>query len=222
MKNFIKGWWFPLVMAGVILLVAFLLGFRITYAPELKNDWDAISAVAAWVGAIGTVAVLWYNHKTIELTQRSVRQAIDLQLYEKRLELYNKITDDLTFSAPDPPITLRIVYSEEIYQLYSEIIELCNKRWDKILEFSLVFNIIDLEVGSHGNICQELYKKYTEEIEGQIQFRKKESPTQHTKEQIAYLENHKNETNLLHKQMCEKYAQLEEKMRIILNQSMKV
>ena len=211
-------------IVGVLVPIAFfyLCGFRITYAPALENSWNAISAVAAWAGAIGTIAVLWYNHKTIELTQRSVKQAIDLQLYEKRLELYNKITDDQAFSAI-APITLKIVYSEEIYRLYSEIIELCDERWDKIWEFALVFHIIGWENRGHGNVCQELYEKYTEQIDREIRLRKEGNPTQYVNEkQIVSLEDHKNSTDLLHKQICEKYAQLEEKMRTILNQSMKV
>ena len=37
------------------ILIAFVLwcmGFRITYAPELDNNWDAISAFAEWAGVI--------------------------------------------------------------------------------------------------------------------------------------------------------------------------
>ncbi len=49
MKDFIKGRWFPLVVAivCVAILAAFLFvsGFRVTYAPELENSWDAVSAV---------------------------------------------------------------------------------------------------------------------------------------------------------------------------------
>lgn len=53
------------------LLIAFVMwcmGFRITYAPELDNNWDAISAVAEWAGVIiGAIivpfAVVWLQHK---------------------------------------------------------------------------------------------------------------------------------------------------------------
>ena len=51
----------------VELLVIFLswcVGFRITYAPELENNWDAISAVGEWVGAIIIpFVVLWLQHR---------------------------------------------------------------------------------------------------------------------------------------------------------------
>ena len=52
-------------------LMAFVLwcmGFRITYAPEIDNNWDAISAVAEWAGVIiGAIivpfAVVRLQHK---------------------------------------------------------------------------------------------------------------------------------------------------------------
>jgi len=184
--------------------------------------WEKASVIIGGISILLTLVVLWYNHKSIKLTQQTMRQAINLQLYEKRVELYNKITDDQAFSEI-APITLKIVYSEEIYRLYSEIIELCDERWDKIWEFALVFHIIGWENRGHGNVCQELYEKYTEQIDREIRLRKEGNPTQYVNEkQIVSLEDHKNSTDLLHKQKCEKYAQLEEKMRTILNQSMKV
>ena len=52
----------------LIALAAWCTGFRITYAPELDNNWDAISAVAAWAGVIvGAIivplVVAWLQHK---------------------------------------------------------------------------------------------------------------------------------------------------------------
>lgn len=49
-------------------IVLFQCGFRITYSPHLENSWDAISAVAEWVGVIvGAIVVplaaLWIQHK---------------------------------------------------------------------------------------------------------------------------------------------------------------
>lgn len=35
---------------ALIAFVLWCMGFRITYAPELDNNWDAISAVAEWAG----------------------------------------------------------------------------------------------------------------------------------------------------------------------------
>ena len=52
----------------LIAFVMWCMGFRITYAPELDNNWDAISAVAEWAGVIiGAIivpfAVVWLQHK---------------------------------------------------------------------------------------------------------------------------------------------------------------
>ena len=51
LKKFIKGRWFPLSVAVVIALIVIigmvLFGWRITYAPELENSWEATSAVAS-------------------------------------------------------------------------------------------------------------------------------------------------------------------------------
>ena len=53
---------------ALIAFVLWCMGFRITYAPELDNNWDAISAVAEWAGVIiGAIivpfAVVWLQHK---------------------------------------------------------------------------------------------------------------------------------------------------------------
>ena len=37
---------------ALIAFVLWCMGFRITYAPELDNNWDAISAVAEWAGVV--------------------------------------------------------------------------------------------------------------------------------------------------------------------------
>ena len=55
-NKFVRGRWFPLLgfifLLVIVIVVVGLFGFRITYAPEMENSWDAISAVAAWVSVI--------------------------------------------------------------------------------------------------------------------------------------------------------------------------
>ena len=37
------------VFAAILLLIGlYIAGFRVTYAPDLENSWDAISAFASW------------------------------------------------------------------------------------------------------------------------------------------------------------------------------
>lgn len=80
---FVKGRWFPLIITLIALavfsLVMAVFGWRITYAPELETSWDAISAVAAWVAAIGAVATVWY-------ALRIANQQNKITLLEKRME----------------------------------------------------------------------------------------------------------------------------------------
>ena len=96
LKQFIKSRWFPLVAVSVVMLVVvvagFLFGFRITYAPELENSWEAISAVAAWVGIIVSVAsavasfmAVWY---AIQVPKKIVDRQDKIALFEKRYESF--------------------------------------------------------------------------------------------------------------------------------------
>lgn len=95
MKKFIKGRWFPLTAAILIVaavaLVMALFGWRITYAPDLENSWDAISVVVSLVGAVGTVAAVF---SAIYVANRQNRIA----LFEKRYKVYNEICNCGTFS----------------------------------------------------------------------------------------------------------------------------
>lgn len=182
------------------------------------SGWDIASVFIGGFGIFLTIVVLWYNHKSIELTQLSIRQAINLQLFEKRLELYNAIESDTAFY--NAPLSLKIAYNEEIYLLYSEIVELCEKRWAKIWEFAQVFRVIGLENREHGNVCHELYEEYSKKIENELRIQKAGASAQYTDDgKVISLEDHKANTDSLHEAICEKYAQLERKMKTILNQS---
>lgn len=90
MKNFIKGRWFPLIVAilivAIVAIVMALFGWRITYAPGLENSWDAVSAVAALISAFAGVAipiiVVVFQHK-LDSNKNDIRGS--------NLELYNKL-----------------------------------------------------------------------------------------------------------------------------------
>lgn len=183
---------------------------------------DIISVGIGIIGTFLTLIVLYYNHKSIQLTQKTMQQTIGLQLYEKRLELYNAITDERAFSK-EVPISLKIVYTEEIYRLYSDIAELCEKRWAKMWAFAQIYNIGGWDSWGHGNVCHELYRSYDQLIEKEIEAEKEGALPRYTKDgKVFSLENNKANVDSLHDEICKKYAELEEKMRTILNQSMKV
>ena len=214
MKQFIKRRW-PLLLGafGVALFIGFLYhkGFRITYAPELENSWEAISACAAWVGAIGTILVMWYNHRSIHLAQLGVQQAVSLQLYEKRLELYTALSRDDAFK--DTPLEVKIVYSEIIYELYKQISDLCNRKVKFMDELYMVFGFTDGRVEPCWNIGEEQFKKYVKQLDLCI----KGQDSRHKK---VWIEQ-KKEIQKIQAEIKKKHFTLEMWMRMALNDSIK-
>ena len=101
-KNFIMGRWFPLILAlliiGLILTVGFLFGFRITYAPELKNDWEAISGVAAWGGIIVSIASAVASFMAVWYAIRVADKQNKVTLFEKRYDVYSMLKRCTSFS----------------------------------------------------------------------------------------------------------------------------
>lgn len=98
---------------GVSLLVfLYRKGFRITYAPDLENSWDAISAFAAWSGVLMSLLaiiaagiVAWrQNEISREQNEISKKQAdiADKQnkiaLFEKRMECYSTLQNIFAFA----------------------------------------------------------------------------------------------------------------------------
>lgn len=63
-----------------------LFGWRITYAPELENSWDAISACAAWAGVIASFIAIWY---AIQVPKKIAEQQNKIALFEKRYQVYS-------------------------------------------------------------------------------------------------------------------------------------
>ena len=107
LKNFIilklnefakKRWFFLIIGIVLVIFVVFvmaLFGWRITYAPELENSWDAISTVANWIGVlvsiVGVVAsfvAIWF---AIQVPKEIADQQNKIALFEKRYEIYKII-----------------------------------------------------------------------------------------------------------------------------------
>lgn len=106
MKKFVKGRWFPLLVAILIVaavaLVMALFGWRITYVPDLENSWDAVSAVAAWfavmvaiASAVASFLVVWY---AIQVPKEIAKQQDKIALFEKRYRLYTLLLSSQTFA----------------------------------------------------------------------------------------------------------------------------
>ena len=102
MKKFIKGRWFPViaaiaivVLASGVVLTMMLFGWRFTYAPELETSWDAISAVAAWVGVISSFVAIWF---AIQVPKIIVEKQNKIALFEKRYAVYDVLLHCISFS----------------------------------------------------------------------------------------------------------------------------
>ncbi len=148
LKKFIKGRWFPLSVAVIIALIVIigmvLFGWRITYAPELENSWEATSAVASIIGAVGTVAAVWFavlsTEKQIRVSQQQQKQNTGLNLYGERKN------------------ALRLFAERKYDEMY----------WDAVILFSPETTDKILSIGLKANACREyhdLLQLYESEME---------------------------------------------------------
>ena len=88
----------PLWIIGILLLVVaflYIIGFRITYAPELENSWSAISAVASWAGVIASTVAIFV---AIQIPQKIANNQNKIALFDKRYEFYDIIIRCVNFS----------------------------------------------------------------------------------------------------------------------------
>lgn len=128
MKSLVESKWFPLIVVLLILItgiaVAFCCGFRITYAPELENSWEAISAVASWASVCATLAAVW---AAIRIPKEIAKQQNKIALIKDRLEINQAITE-----VANDIIGLRGFSDVEL------------KTWDVSEELSVIFSFATL------------------------------------------------------------------------------
>ena len=74
------------------LLLMYLLGFRITYAPRLENNWDSISAVGTWVSAIISIIAIIF---AIQVPEKIAAHQNKIALFERRLSAYYTLVNVL-------------------------------------------------------------------------------------------------------------------------------
>lgn len=73
-----------LVIFAIILILA-LCGFRITYNPSLDNNWDAISACAAWAAVVVSGLAIYF---AIQAPKKIAEEQNRIALFEKRYEVF--------------------------------------------------------------------------------------------------------------------------------------
>lgn len=75
----------PSVFGLMLVVVLWIFGFRITYAPKLETSWDAVSACAAWAGVIASFVAIWF---AIQIPKKIAEEQNKIALFEKRFECY--------------------------------------------------------------------------------------------------------------------------------------
>lgn len=126
----------------------------INYSISHPTGWEIASVMISAVSLLIAIIVLVYNHKSISIAQKSIKQAVDLQLYEKRLELFNWLQGATAFETI--PVEMKIVYSDQVYNLCLEISELCCARESRLRELATVDRLIDWRNPRFYNVHEEV------------------------------------------------------------------
>jgi len=74
-----------IVSLCVIIIILYFCGFRITYAPNLENNWDSISACAGWFGAVASAVAIFV---AINIPKKIAEQQNKISLFEKRYSVF--------------------------------------------------------------------------------------------------------------------------------------
>ena len=72
-----------MTVASLVVAVMALFGWRITYAPELENSWNAVSAVGTWAGVI---VAFFACIVAIQIPNKIAMGQDKIALYDKRME----------------------------------------------------------------------------------------------------------------------------------------
>lgn len=140
----------------VLSILAYRCGIRIVYAPELDNNWDAISGVASLVDILVSVvsvtasfAAVW---AAIQVPQKIAEQQNKIALFEQRLECYNEFQKHVSLASyakihknPDA-IVLYFKYIFEIpsdLDLKSYSFDYFEKNLNILRRFPFVFKGVD-------------------------------------------------------------------------------
>lgn len=81
-----------IIVTLAVLVFLYFLGFRITYAPELKNDWNAIAAIGQYVALVATLFLTWKIHKRTEANEKE-NQALQERFSEQDQEFQRLLSE---------------------------------------------------------------------------------------------------------------------------------
>ena len=94
---------------------------EITTAISTTSFWDIAGVVVAGLALLGSLAVLYQNRKSIEISKVAIQKSIDLQMFDKMVQVANKIENN-DYSSTTMEIST--LFSKEILQQIEELREL--------------------------------------------------------------------------------------------------
>lgn len=119
-----------LLVLVIFIVILYKLGFRITYAPELENSWNAVSAVATCVGVLASFIAIWF---AIQVPKKIAEEQNKIALFEKRYEFYyalskcilvsdalNKLKGPINYKTFNKIIVLAIYSNPNLFERDSE------------------------------------------------------------------------------------------------------
>lgn len=83
-KSCIPNW--VLLFFVIVFAVLTMFGWKITYAPQLENSWNAISAVGMWISAILSGVAIWF---AVFIPRHIAKSQNRIAIFEMRFASYS-------------------------------------------------------------------------------------------------------------------------------------
>lgn len=166
MKKLLKKplFWFVSVEIIIVIILVFL-GFKITYNPDLDNNWDAVSACAAWAGVVVSGIAIYFAK---EVSIRIAESENNIATFEKRYQLYKSLLPLVEFGNKLSEISekeLKNMDAKTRARLYLlKYLEAISFNSDEIIDIALNFKCKDrdeyksLECEAHPRKSMNVYK----------------------------------------------------------------
>lgn len=166
MKKLLKKTSFWIVSIEIIIVIILgLLGFKITYNPDLDNNWDAVSACAACVGVVVSGIAIYFAK---EVSIRIAESENNIATFEKRYLLYKSLLTLVDFGnmvsniSEDEQNNTNAKARARLYLL--KYLEAISFNSDEIIDIALNFKCKDrdeyksLEYELHPRESMDVYK----------------------------------------------------------------
>ena len=93
-KKIVKSIFILALVTIIMIIVLYVLGFKITYNPSLNNNWDALSVCASWTGVFTSLIAIIV---AIQVPEKIAKSQNDIALFEKRWELREIVSEVIDF-----------------------------------------------------------------------------------------------------------------------------